>query len=69
MIHHAARRLVGWISPPDRLNGYAVLVGSRYAVTRAHMLSIGVPKPTDPVVLWFPNLGLNATARVTDWRP
>lgn len=69
VIHPAARRSVGWIGAPGRLDGHAVLLGPRHAVTCAHVLSMDEPEPAEPVWLRFPNLRLDATARVAVWRP
>ena len=68
MIHPSARRAVGWIGPPDKLHGHAILVGPRHAITCAHVISDQKNKPDDVILLRFPNLNLETTASVALWR-
>ncbi len=69
MIHPAARKAVGCIKRHGQTEGHAVLIGARFAVTCAHVLSHEQDPPTSLTKLRFPLLDLEVVARVAAWRP
>ncbi len=69
MIHPAARKAVGCIKQHGKTEGHAVLIGARFAVTCAHVLSHEQDPPTSLTKLRFPLLDLEVMAQVAAWRP
>ena len=68
MIHPDARRAIGGVLADGDLVGHCVLIGPRLAVTCAHCLSMGAPRPMRSFKICFRNIdNVERTATVFAW--